>query len=91
MRDVQLSGGPAWADREDAKLNDAVLYQVIGKAYFPPGAAIAAANRFQLKVHRVQRRGEPRLLLKPPPLFIRGQRLGQNLERDLAADACVAR
>lgn len=64
LRDVQLSGGPAWADRGDAKLMDAELYQVIGKvsSETPPSMdsfrrmlQTLLADRFRLRVHHVQK------------------------------------
>jgi uncharacterized protein (TIGR03435 family) len=60
LRDVQLSGGPGWADRSQAKLSDAELYQVIAKAVgdSPPSMdqfrrmlQSLLTDRFQLKVH----------------------------------------
>jgi uncharacterized protein (TIGR03435 family) len=64
LRDVQLSGGPAWADRSNSKLNDAELYQVIGKVSgdAPPSTDMfrrmlqtLLAQRFALKVHHLQK------------------------------------
>jgi uncharacterized protein (TIGR03435 family) len=64
LRDVQLSGGPGWADRSHAKLMDAELYQVTAKAAGdpPPPTEVfrqmlqtLLAERFQLKVHHVQK------------------------------------
>jgi uncharacterized protein (TIGR03435 family) len=60
LKDVQLSGGPGWADRSQAKLSDAELYQVIAKAVgdSPPSMdqfrrmlQSLLTDRFQLKVH----------------------------------------
>lgn len=64
LRDSQLSGGPTWADRSHATLTDAELYQVIAKASDdpPPPTEVfrqmlqtLLAERFQLKVHHVQK------------------------------------
>jgi uncharacterized protein (TIGR03435 family) len=64
LRDVQLSGGPAWADRSHSKLEDSELYQVIAKASGDPPPPTEAfrrmlqgllADRFQLKIHRVRK------------------------------------
>ena len=61
LRDIQLSGGPAWGDRSHMTLNEATLYQVIAKTAgdTPPPAAVfrkmlqaLLAERFQLKVHQ---------------------------------------
>jgi uncharacterized protein (TIGR03435 family) len=63
LRDVQLSGGPAWADRSHALLTNAELFQVTAKAPgdHPPSSEVfrqmlqtLLAERFQLKVHHVQ-------------------------------------
>jgi uncharacterized protein (TIGR03435 family) len=60
VRDVQVSGGPSWADRTGVKLNDAELYQVVGKAAgnTPPSKEqfrrmlqSLLADRFHLQVH----------------------------------------
>jgi len=66
LRDAaQLSGGPGWADRTpEAKLDQSELYQVIGKAAGNPPPSIEVfrqmlqtllAERFQLKVHHIQK------------------------------------
>jgi bla regulator protein blaR1 len=63
LRDVQLSGGPAWADRSHAKLVDSELYQVIAKSVDPPPSMevfrqmlqTLLAERFKLQVHHVQK------------------------------------
>jgi bla regulator protein blaR1 len=63
LRDIQLSGGPAWADRSHAKLADAELYQVIAKATEPPPSMevfrqmlqTLLAERFKLQIHHVQK------------------------------------
>ena len=64
LRDMQLSGGPAWADRSQLKLDEAELYQVLGKVASdpPPPTAVfrqmlqtLLADRFQLKVHHIQK------------------------------------
>jgi bla regulator protein blaR1 len=63
LRDVQLSGGPAWADRSHAKLMDAELYQVVAKSGDPPPSMevfrrmlqTLLAERFKLQLHHVQR------------------------------------
>lgn len=86
LRDsAQLSGGPGWAARTpEAKLDQSELYQVIGKAAGNPPPAMDVfrqmlqtllAERFQLKVHHVQKdfptynlvvnKGGPKL--KPSP------------------------
>ena len=85
LRDVQLSGGPAWADRREAKLNDAELYQVIGKAASeaPPSKDVfrqmlqaLLADRFQLKIHHVQ---------KDLPIYnLTADKSGPKLERSAA-------
>src|SRR5215470_12811488 len=60
LRDVQLSGGPSWADRSGLKLNEAELYEVIGRAAgdTPPSRdefrrmlQALLADRFQLRIH----------------------------------------
>ena len=62
LRDVQLSGGPAWATR--GVLNSSELYQVIAKAPAdtPPSEDIfrqmmqsLLADRFKLQIHHVQK------------------------------------
>ncbi len=66
LRDeAQLSGGPEWADRTpEAKIEQSELYQVIGKAAGNPPPALDVfrqmlqtllAERFQLKVHHIQK------------------------------------
>ena len=64
LRDVQLSGGPAWADRSHATLRDAELYQVTAKDSSdpPPPTEVfrqmlqtLLAERFRLKVHHAQK------------------------------------
>ena len=65
LRDIQLYGGPGWADRSHAKLVDAELYQVVARAPGdpPPPTGLfrqmlrtLLADRFQLKVRHVQKR-----------------------------------
>jgi bla regulator protein blaR1 len=64
LRSIQLSGGPAWADRGRALLSDSVLFQVTAKAaadpplnidQFRPMLQTLLADRFQLKVHHIQK------------------------------------
>lgn len=64
LREDQLSGGPPWADARQMKLNEAQLYQVIGKVTSdtPPSSDMfrrmlqtLLAERFQLQVHHTQK------------------------------------
>jgi uncharacterized protein (TIGR03435 family) len=63
LRDVQLSGGPAWADRGHAKLVDSELYQIVAKSGDPPPSMevfrqmlqTLLAERFNLQVHHERR------------------------------------
>ena len=62
LRDVELSGEPAWVSSDNLAASE--LYQVIGKTTVdpPPPTAIfrqmlatLLADRFQLRVHHVQK------------------------------------
>jgi uncharacterized protein (TIGR03435 family) len=63
LREVQLSGGPGWADRGHAKLADSELYQVLAKVSGDPPPIerfrrmlqTLLADRFRLQVHHLQR------------------------------------
>jgi uncharacterized protein (TIGR03435 family) len=63
LRDVQLSGGPDWADRAHAKLVDAELFQVVAKSADPPPPMdvfrqmlqTLLAERFNLQIHHVKK------------------------------------
>jgi bla regulator protein blaR1 len=63
LREIQLSGGPPWADRSHAKLVEAELFQVVAKSVDPPPSVevfrqmlqTLLAERFKLQVHHVQK------------------------------------